>query len=181
MSPKSVSDAARPVPPTVGAGPTPVLVGISDAKLSACPGARLITYHLGSCLGVTIHDPVAHVGGLLHAMLPDSQVHPEQAETNPFMFVDTGVPELFRAAYALGAAKPRLVVKIAGAAKLHGGSMSDCFRIGERNVQLLERLLAKNGIEIAEADVGSTKARTMMLEVGSGLVTIRSAGSEYSL
>jgi chemotaxis protein CheD len=59
----------------------------------------LVTHALGSCLGLMVYDPEARVGGLLHAMLPLSKINPEKARSNPFMFVDTGVPRLFRAIY----------------------------------------------------------------------------------
>ena len=41
-------------------------------------GDLLITHALGSCLGLMVFDPVAQVGGLLHAMLPLSKVNPEK-------------------------------------------------------------------------------------------------------
>jgi chemotaxis protein CheD len=40
------------------------VVGLADMKISADRAEELITYALGSCLGVAIHDPVAGVGGL---------------------------------------------------------------------------------------------------------------------
>ena len=44
------------------------------------PEDVLITYALGSCVGVAIYDPVARVGGLLHYMLPESAIDPEKGE-----------------------------------------------------------------------------------------------------
>ena len=68
-------------------------------------GDEIVTYALGSCLGLMVYDPVAQVGGMLHAMLPLSKINPEKAETNPYMFVDKGVPILFKEVYALGGQK----------------------------------------------------------------------------
>jgi len=64
-------------------------------KISDREDDVLITYALGSCLGIAIYDPVARIGGLLHVMLPLSTIDPAKAAENPFMFVDTGVPRLF--------------------------------------------------------------------------------------
>src|ERR687883_1621818 len=72
-------------------------------KISSNAEDRLITYALGSCLGITVHDPVAGVGGMLHVMLPTSTIDPTKGEANPFMFVDTGVPRLFRDCMKAGA------------------------------------------------------------------------------
>ena len=55
------------------------VVGIAQMKVSADPGDELVAYALGSCLGVAVHDPVARVGGLLHAMLPLSSYEPPRA------------------------------------------------------------------------------------------------------
>jgi chemotaxis protein CheD len=150
------------------------IVGVADMKLSSQPGDQLITYALGSCLGIAIHDPLAGVGGLLHVMLPLSTIDPEKARHNPYMFVDTGVPKLFLACYQAGAQKQRLVVKVAGGASVHGdGEESDHFQIGKRNFVMLRKLLWRNGILLNAHDVGGSHSRTMMLEVGSGAVTLK--------
>ena len=49
-----------------------LVVGIADLKTSADPEDVVITYALGSCLGISAHDPVARVGGLVHVMTPSS-------------------------------------------------------------------------------------------------------------
>ena len=46
-----------------------VKIGIGDMKVLRQEGT-LITYALGSCIGITLYDPVIKLGGLLHVMLP---------------------------------------------------------------------------------------------------------------
>jgi len=135
----------------------------------------LITYALGSCLGIAIYDPEACVGGLLHVMLPLSTIDPEKATRNPFMFVDTGVPKLFIECYKAGAKKERLQVKVAGGAssKTEG---EDLFQIGRRNFIILRKLLWRNGVLLSSYDVGGTLSRTMSLEIGTGRVTVKADG-----
>jgi len=152
-----------------------VVVGIADLKLGT-PGDELITHALGSCLGIVIHDPVASVGGMLHVMLPDSRINPEKAERQPEMFVDTGVPLLFREAYRAGAVKDRMTVHVAGGAS-RAEDAKDSFRIGKRNLQMLRKLLWKNGVLIQGQDVGGSQSRDLIYDVGSGTVRVRSAGS----
>ncbi|RMF81278.1 MAG: chemotaxis protein CheD, partial [Planctomycetota bacterium] len=108
-----------------------VVVDIADLAVSKDPESTLITFSLGSCIGVTIWDPVAKVGGMLHYMLPEATVSPEKAKKTPAMFCDTGVPKLFRSAYELGAVKRRLVVKVAGGSQLMDAAGT--FNIGKRN------------------------------------------------
>jgi len=156
-----------------------VVVDIADLAVSNDPAESLITYSLGSCIGVVVHDPAAHVGGLLHYMLPDSQLSPEKARLSPAMFCDTGVPKLFRAAYELGAAKQRLVVKVAGGAQLLDDNGT--FNIGKRNYLALRKIFWKNGVLIAAENVGGSLSRTVRLDVATGAVTVKSRNQEVPL
>jgi chemotaxis protein CheD len=159
-----------------------LVVGIAELKLTADPAARLVTYALGSCLGIAIHDPVAEVAGLLHAMLPDSAIDAEKARRTPAMFVDTGVPLLFRESYKLGARKERMVVKVAGGAFAGADANADQFQIGKRNFLALRKLLWKNGVLLHAQDVGGLQtSRTVFLDVATGAFTVRSNGAESTL
>lgn len=156
-------------------------VGIADMKISTDPGDLLITHALGSCLGLTVYDPAARVGGMLHVMLPLSTIDPKKAEDNPYMFVDTGVPRLFLESYKAGAQKNRLIVKVAGGATLRANSEEDYFEIGKRNFIMLKKLLWKNDVIINAQDVGGGSSRTMSLAIDTGDVTLRINGAEVNL
>lgn len=139
----------------------------------------LVTHALGSCLGLMVYDPAAQVGGLLHAMLPLSKINLQKASENPFMFVDTGVPELFRQLYDLGGQKSRMVIKAAGCGQPLGNS--EMFKIGERNYTILKKLLWKNNILIESEDVGGIASRTVYFDLSTGQVTISSKGVKKEL
>jgi chemotaxis protein CheD len=145
-------------------------------QLSSSTDDEIITFALGSCLGVTIWDPVAHVGGMLHAVLPLSTIDPPKAAENPALFVDTGVPLLFTECYRLGAVKQRLIVKAAGGACTRGTEEEDYFQIGKRNITMFRKLLWKNSVLLTSCDVGETRSRTMSLNIATGVVLIRTAG-----
>lgn len=157
------------------------VIGIADMKISKSAEDVLITYALGSCLGIAIYDAVARVGGLLHVMLPTSTVNPSKAANNPLMFVDTGVPELFKACYKAGAKKERLIVKVAGGASLQNNEETDQFQIGKRNFLMLRKLLWKNNVLIKSFDVGENFSRTMSLDMSSGAVTLKINNEESVL
>jgi chemotaxis protein CheD len=165
--------------PTRSADPL-VVVGIGDMVVTDEPGTTLVTYALGSCLGVSVFDPVACVGGLLHAMLPQSDIDPAKAEARPSVFVDTGLPSLFRACYALGASKHRLVVKVAGGATINGTGI-DRFQIGKRNLLMARQLFWKNSVLVRAQDVGGSASRTLSLHVGTGAVIVRAGGGDIQL
>ncbi|MFO0554205.1 MAG: chemotaxis protein CheD [Polyangiaceae bacterium] len=135
---------------------------------------------MGSCLGIAIWDPIAKVGGLLHAMLPESATAPEKAAANPSMFVDTGVPALFQEAYSLGAEKARLSVRVAGGATLQVAGESH-FQVGQRNITMLRKLFWKNGVLIHDQDLGGGLARTLTLDVESGEAWLKTENGTRAL
>jgi len=160
-------------------GRTVVAVDISEMKVAAGPDLVLVTYSLGSCVGVTVFDPEAGVGGLIHCMLPLSKIDPRKAAARPAMFVDTGLPALLQAAYDLGAVRRRLLVKAAG-----GGSPlgpDEYFKIGQRNLEVLGKVLWKNGLELRAQSVGGAQARTLALDLRTGRTIVRTDGKESEL
>ena len=158
------------------------VVGVADVKFSSDIGERLVTYALGSCLGVTVYDPVARVGGLLHVMLPTGSIDPEKMLQNPSMFVDSGVPALFKECYRMGARKERMTVKVAGGSHTGSTDEDDKYQIGKRNLLALRRLLWKNGVMLHAQETGGVQvSRTMWLDVGTGEVTLKVNGAECKL
>jgi len=156
-----------------------LVVGVADMVVSNDRSAELATYSLGSCLGITIYDPVKKIGGLFHVMLPESKIDSAKGARFPFMFMDTGLPRLFHAAYNLGADRSRLVIKVAGGAQLL--DERGVFNIGHRNFRALTDLIAHNGLSIHAQDVGGMSSRTVRLDLANGNVTIKSPGADAYL
>jgi chemotaxis protein CheD len=142
-------------------------------------GDELVTHALGSCLGLVVYDPVVAVGGLLHAMLPMSRINPAKTESNPCMFVDTGVPALFQSVYEAGGQKPRLIVKAVGCG--NPIASNEMFNIGERNYSILKKLLEKNKIFLEAEDVGGRCSRTVLFKLGTGEIWVTSNGAKRRL
>lgn len=155
------------------------VVDIADFQVSGDPQVTLVTYSLGSCIGVTIWDPKVCVGGMIHYMLPESSLSTEKAKARPAMFADTGIPDLFRAAYELGAVKKNLIVKVAGGSQLLDDN--GLFNIGKRNYVMLRKIFWKNGVLIDAEDTGGSISRTVRLEIGTGRVTIKNRTREIEL
>ena len=150
-----------------------ITVGIADMKMARQEGV-LITYALGSCIGIALYDPMIKLGALVHIMLPEIG---RMSNANLYKYADTGLTETLRKMTAFGASKNRLKAKIAGGAKMFemkgGGGLGN---IGERNAQNVKRILMAEGLRITSEDTGANYARTMLLDVGTGKVYIRSAG-----
>jgi chemotaxis protein CheD len=150
-----------------------LIVGISDLKVSNNPTDVLITYALGSCIGVAVFDPKARVGGLLHFMLPDSSLDANKAKTTPAMFADTGITLLFKSSYAMGAEKKRMIVKVAGGASILDDT--NYFRIGQKNITALRKIFWRNNVLIDSEDTGENFNRTVKLELSSGRCILKSS------
>lgn len=143
-----------------------LIVGMGDMLTSNDSSAILATYSLGSCVGISIYDPVAKVGGLLHAMLPSSTINLDRAAARPFMFVDTGLPAMFHAVYALGGIKSRLIVRFAGGAEFLDAKK--IFRIGQRNIEATKAMLERNGVSLVASETGGHESRTVRLDLKTG-------------
>lgn len=158
---------------------TKLVVDIADFVVSNCADDQLVTYALGSCIAVIVHDPVRVAGGMIHYMLPVSSTNPEKAKQRPAMFADTGVPLLFHALYGLGCKKQDLVVKVAGGGQLYDDQ--GMFEIGKRNITVLRRMLWKSNVLTVAEDIGGQKSRTVYLDVGTGRCVVRSPAGEVEL
>jgi chemotaxis protein CheD len=152
------------------------IVGVADMKVSNTPGESVITYSLGSCIGLVIYDPIVRVGGILHYMLPESSIDKEKASRKPFMFADTGIPRLFKTAYQLGAKKNRIRIYVAGGAEIL--DQKGFFNIGKRNYIALKKMFFKNGVMIDKEDVGGNFNRTVRIEIATGDIFVKTSGSK---
>jgi chemotaxis protein CheD len=153
-----------------------LIVGISDIKVSNNAGDVIITYALGSCIGIVVFDPIAKVGGMLHYMLPESTLDQNKARENPEMFADTGIPLLFKSCYKMGAEKKRMIVKAAGGASILDDT--NFFRIGQKNIMAMRKIFWKNNVMLDKEDTGLNYNRTIRLEISTGKVFVRSSGGE---
>lgn len=143
-------------------------------KVSGSPGDVLYTYSLGSCIGVSIYDPVVKVGGLLHLMLPDSNLDPAKARKNPYMFADTGLPALFKTAYQYDAKKERMRVIVVGGSQVL--DQKGFFNIGKRNILAVKKILHRNNVVVDFTDVGGNVNRTLKLAVNDGETRLKVSG-----
>ncbi len=151
-----------------------ITIGIADMKVSNDPDTTLVTHSLGSCIGLAVYDPVAKVGGMLHYMLPESDLDGRKAKERPLMFADTGIPLLFKACYKLGAEKKRMISRVAGGSQIM--DPTGTFNIGKRNYAALRKIFWRNNVLVDAEDVGGTSNRTMRLNLSTGQLSLKVSG-----
>jgi chemotaxis protein CheD len=156
------------------------VVGLGEMQLSDHPGDVIVTHPAGSCVGVSLHDPQAGLGGILHFILPSSEVDPDKAAENPYLFADTGIPAFFHEAFARGASRTRMRVVLVGGMR-PADQRNDLFAIGRRNQITARKLLWREELLIGAEHVSGARGGTFCLEVGSGRTWMTHNGTEVEL
>ena len=144
-----------------------IVVGISDQKIAMMPDV-LITYALGSCVGICLYDRVLHIGGLSHVLLPNSSIG---SDGNFMKYADTAIEALLKSMEVKGASRFRMTAKIAGGANMFASTTTG---IGERNVQTVKSELNRLRIRLIAEDTGKDYGRTVEFHTDDGSVIIKS-------
>lgn len=155
-----------------------LIVGISEYKLSESP-AVLVTYALGSCVGICLYDPILKIGGLAHIMLPDSNMFTSR-EINRMKFADTAVQDLVNELNSRGSVTRRLTAKIAGGAQMFETEPGNPLgAIGARNVISVKSVLSRRGIPIVAESTGSNYGRTLYFDLSTGIMKVQSLNRKF--
>jgi chemotaxis protein CheD len=152
------------------ADPRQLIIGVGEIACAEHPRI-LVTQALGSCVGLTLWDPMTRIGGIAHIMLPtaaDSAMH-----GHPERFASTAIPLLVDQLGMRGAPKRRLLAKLAGGAAMFGGE-SGVETIGQRNIAEVRAQLKRLGVPIRGEDTGGSHARTIELHLDTGILLVRS-------
>ncbi len=149
-----------------------LIVGIADMKMGR-GGEKLITYALGSCIGICLYESQMKLAALIHIMLP---LNLETGRKNVYKYADTGIRSTLREMELKGARRANITAKIAGGARMFEISGGSIGNIGQRNIESVRQILRMEKIPLLWEDVGGTIARTMEFDSATGTGTIRSYG-----
>lgn len=151
-----------------------ITIGISDYNI-AMSGDILVTYALGSCVGICLYDPVSKIAGLSHIMLPCAAEFGDVPSAQMGKFADTAIELLMQKMLSSGALKIRVRAKIAGGAQMFAPiNNANIAGIGERNVIAVKKELARLKVPIVAEDTGKDYGRTLYLGADDGLMKIKS-------
>lgn len=139
--------------------------------------ATLTTLGLGSCVALVLYDPAAGVGSLAHVLLPSRSL--SRHEGAPARCADTAVPAVLEAMRRRGAVLERIVARLVGGATMFSDLLPvGSTHIGERNVHACREALRVAGVPVVAEAVGGSVGRSVWFDVGRGVVTVRSVGSD---
>ncbi len=148
-----------------------IIIGIADYIVVHNP-AILVTIGLGSCVGISIRDPVARFGSLAHILLPS--ITESKHKENPLKFADSAIDIVVDMLIKKGCVKSRLEAKIAGGASMFTIG-NTTMNIGERNVLAVKQKLKEMNIPLLASDTGSNYGRTIEFNIATGIMSVKSA------
>jgi len=149
-----------------------IVIGISDMNVVKGEDS-IITYALGSCVGVALYDSSRKIAGLAHILMPSSGDIRDR-NLNVMKYADLAVPELVRRMERAGASTVTMVAKLAGGAQMFNlGNASSQFNIGDRNVATAREMLQKLKIRLIAQDVGANYGRTVEIFAATGIYRIK--------
>ncbi len=145
-------------------------IGIAQGNVVCCP-EQLISYALGSCVGICLYDRKRKIAGMAHIMLPHPGI--PQELINPYKFADSGCEELLRRMRTLGCVQSYVTAKIAGGASMFHTS-EEVEGIGARNVKAVKEVLGQLHIPVIAEDTGKDYGRTIIFDSATGALTVKS-------
>ena len=149
-----------------------IIVGIAEGKTAMC-GQSLVSYALGSCVGVCLYDRERRIAGMAHIVLPEKGE--AYRRDNAYEFADEAVFRLLEDMRHMGADPRHITAKIAGGARMFA-TVNRTWEIGDKNVAAVKKALQKAGIVLAAEDTGKDYGRTITFYADSGkmeIITVR--------
>ena len=132
---------------------------------------EMMLAYLGSCVGVTLFDREAQVGGLIHLLLPEPPS--KDRDWSPEVSALTGMPIFIDALLRKGARKERLQACIAGGALMDPVSQADLrLDIGGRTAETAQYILKDEKIQVLQVEIGGYFSCCIKLDLMSWQTTI---------
>ncbi|MFZ2447938.1 MAG: HDOD domain-containing protein [Syntrophobacteraceae bacterium] len=144
---------------------------LSGSYSAGAEKPEILQAFLGSCVGITLCDRKAGVGGLIHLLLPE----PPSMDSSwrPEVSAATGLPIFIEALTNLGAKKHRLEACMAGGALIDPLSQTDLILdIGGRTAEIARNILDKLGIPVLQSEIGGYFSCRLSLNLATWETTI---------
>jgi chemotaxis protein CheD len=136
-------------------------------------GEQLRTTGIGSCLVITLYDPLAKIGALAHPMVPHpgGQI-PSQADDRNLRYIEDAIDAMVDKVVAKGGERKRLEAKLIGGAHMFKVFDAHPNSIGAKNIAAASAELKRLGIQIQKNDTGGNVGRSATLDCSTGNVEV---------
>jgi len=135
---------------------------IYPGKLHASKISYQLNTILGSCVAVCLYDDSKQIGGMNHYMLP---LWNGEGLASP-KYGNVAIERLISKMMKLGCNRQNIKAKIFGGASVISVN-NDLYNIGQRNIQLAEDILEKEGIKIIASSVGGFQGRKILMDTSN--------------
>ncbi|MBU4347358.1 MAG: chemotaxis protein CheD [Elusimicrobia bacterium] len=165
-------------------------VSMSDMKIATNPHI-LRSSGIGSCVVITLYDPIGRIGAMAHSMLPaatqkNAEINAEERRRDQrssaldsanfsasLRYVEDAIDAMIVELAKLGAPKERMEAKLVG-----GASMFEVFdknpnSIGTQNVEAAKKKLEEEGIKVVATDTGENCGRSADFDLTTGIVEVK--------
>jgi chemotaxis protein CheD len=148
------------------------IVAVRLGHIQVCSlKAKLHCSGIGSGVAVCLFDPISHVGGVAHVMLPRRPAH--RQEGNPGLFADSALPALIAAMEEQGAERSSLVATVVGGAEMLSPNGSPAgFDIGAQNADAMLEALQTFELTSQQTEVGGSQCRSLEFSLDTGKVQV---------
>ncbi len=134
----------------------------------------ILEAYLGTCVGVTLVDHKAEIGGLYHILLPEP---PANSDFQKIVYASSGLPIFLKELLKRGAIKSRLRACVAGGALVTPVEEEDfIFNIGGHTFDIVENFLKEEKIPIEYSETGGFFTCKMCLNLSSMQTTVDPLG-----
>lgn len=150
-----------------------VTIGLAEMKVIR-PPQSIVTYGLGSCIGLVLYDKVTKIAGMVHIVLPN--YNKDMPNVNIAKCADTAVAALLTSMLKEGAKRASIIAKMAGGAHMFKTANNPLLMVGEKNVMVTKQMLKKLAIPLVAEDVLGNNGRTVEFFPATGDFTIKVLG-----
>lgn len=150
-----------------------IVVQIGEGK-TAQQGQTLVSYALGSCIGICLYDREKKLAGMVHAILPENPGTEKLTRGQKYRYADQGIRYLINQMCAKGAKKSHLTAKLVGGAQMFESINYD-WDIGKLNIEMARRTLAAERVPVLAEDTGGNHGRTVTFFAEDGCVKVEAA------
>ncbi|MGL5972764.1 MAG: chemotaxis protein CheD [Oscillospiraceae bacterium] len=152
-----------------------IKIGIADMKIGKDQDV-LVTYALGSCVGICMYDKFLKIGGLSHILLPAHTKRPDGTLEDTMKYGDTAIIDMLQKMEKMGCKRANITTKIAGGAQMFNlSNTSSVSNMGAKNLIVVKKVLNSLNIPIVSHDVGKNYGRTLFFSISDGFVKVKSA------
>ncbi|MDD4526746.1 MAG: chemotaxis protein CheD [Candidatus Margulisbacteria bacterium] len=148
-----------------------IKVKLAEMRFSNKPDDSIVAHGLGACVALAIYDSTTYLGGLIHIVMPSSDV--QSKNEYPIRFADTGIPLFLKEFMQQGGNFAACKIVISGGASMPSNSM---FNIGDQNVVAVKKALSKFNLSVSSEDVGGNNGRTLNINIKKGIITSKVFG-----